>query len=303
MGASRRAKEASRAGQAVHGQQGKPVQAVGGRPRRHRRHRLEGSCRGAPGRRRESSAAGAGEALRPGPWALLLIFQAMDAAGKDSTIKHVMSGVNPQGCQVYSFKAPSSEELDHDFLWRTTRCLPERGRIGIFNRSYYEEVLVVRVHPEMLAAQQLPAGARHEAHLEGALRGHQRLRALPRRATASSSASSSCTCRRRSSSERFLERLDEPEKNWKFSVGRRRRSAKHWDDYMARLRGHDPAHGDARRAVVRRARPTTSGSRGSSSPRRSSDAMSKLDLKFPDVDRAKRRELEAVRAALMRERV
>src|SRR5687768_6044702 len=90
-------------------------------------------------------------------WSLLLIFQAMDAAGKDGTIKHVMSGVNPQGCQVYSFKAPSSEELDHDFLWRTTRSLPERGRIGIFNRSYYEEVLVVRVHPEILDSQRLPS--------------------------------------------------------------------------------------------------------------------------------------------------
>jgi PPK2 family polyphosphate:nucleotide phosphotransferase len=91
-----------------------------------------------------------------GRWALLLIFQAMDAAGKDSTIKHVMSGVNPQGCQVYSFKAPSSEELDHDYMWRTTCRLPERGRIGIFNRSYYEEVLVVRIHPELLAHQRLP---------------------------------------------------------------------------------------------------------------------------------------------------
>src|SRR5690349_16480201 len=91
-------------------------------------------------------------------WAVLLIFQALDAAGKDSAIKHVMSGVNPQGCQVYSFKAPSAEELDHDFLWRTSRCLPERGRIGIFNRSYYEEVLVVRVHPEFLAAERLPEG-------------------------------------------------------------------------------------------------------------------------------------------------
>src|SRR5438876_2437373 len=90
-------------------------------------------------------------------WALLLIFQAMDAAGKDSTIEHVMSGVNPQGCQVYSFKQPSAEELDHDYLWRTNRCLPERGRIGVFNRSYYEEVLVVRVHPGILAAEKLPA--------------------------------------------------------------------------------------------------------------------------------------------------
>ena len=89
-------------------------------------------------------------------WAVLLVFQAMDAAGKDGTIKHVMSGVNPQGCQVYSFKAPSAEELDHDFLWRTTKALPERGRIGIFNRSYYEEVLVVRVHPEILDGQHMP---------------------------------------------------------------------------------------------------------------------------------------------------
>src|SRR3954467_4005837 len=89
-------------------------------------------------------------------YALLIIFQAMDAAGKDSAIKHVMSGINPQGCQVYSFKHPSAEELDHDFLWRTTRALPERGRIGIFNRSYYEEVLIVRVHPEILRAELLP---------------------------------------------------------------------------------------------------------------------------------------------------
>src|SRR5882762_7661480 len=89
-------------------------------------------------------------------WGVLLIFQAMDAAGKDSTIKHVMSGVNPQGCQVFSFKVPSPEELDHDFLWRTSKCLPERGRIGIFNRSYYEEALVVRVHPQILAGQRLP---------------------------------------------------------------------------------------------------------------------------------------------------
>ena len=111
--------------------------------------------------------------------AVLLVFQAMDAAGKDSTIKHVMSGVNPQGCQVFSFKQPSAEELDHDFLWRTMRCLPERGRIGIFNRSYYEEVLVVRVHPELLRAQRLPAPARDQAHLGRAPLRHRRVRALP----------------------------------------------------------------------------------------------------------------------------
>ena len=117
-------------------------------------------------------------------YALLLIFQAMDAAGKDGTIKHVMSGVNPQGCDVFSFKAPSSEELNHDYLWRAKR-LPERGRIGIFNRSYYEEVLVVRVHPEILEAQQLPPEARGKDVWKAAFRGHQQLRAVPRPTTAS----------------------------------------------------------------------------------------------------------------------
>ncbi len=110
-------------------------------------------------------------------WAVLLIFQAMDAAGKDGTIKHVMSGVNPQGCQVFSFKAPSADELDHDYLWRTMQCMPERGRIGIFNRSYYEEVLVVRVHPEILERQKLPEALVTKHLWARALRGHQRVRA------------------------------------------------------------------------------------------------------------------------------
>ena len=112
-------------------------------------------------------------------YAVLIVLQAMDAAGKDGTIKHVMSGVNPQGCQVFSFKKPSAEELDHDFLWRYMRCLPERGRIGIFNRSYYEDVLVVKVHPELLAAQRLPERDGREEVLEAALPGHQRVRAPP----------------------------------------------------------------------------------------------------------------------------
>ena len=118
-------------------------------------------------------------------WAVLLIFQAMDAAGKDGAIKHVMSGINPQGCQVHSFKAPSPEELDHDYLWRCLKTLPERGRIGIFNRSYYEEVLVVRVHQELLAGQKLPPALGHQVDLGGPLRGHPQRRALSRRATAS----------------------------------------------------------------------------------------------------------------------
>ena len=113
-------------------------------------------------------------------WSLLLIFQGMDAAGKDSAIKSVFEGVNPQGCEVWSFKQPSSRELDHDFMWRSMIALPERGRIGIFNRSYYEECLVVRVHPEILAKQKIPRAARDQGHLEGALRGHLRDGALPR---------------------------------------------------------------------------------------------------------------------------
>ena len=150
--------------------------------------------------------------------ALLLIFQAMDAAGKDSTIKHVMSGVNPQGCQVFSFKHPSAEDLDHDFLWRTNLCLPERGRIGIFNRSYYEEVLVVRVHPEILEAQRLPERPRDDEEFWRAryrsiveMENH-----LCRNGT--------CVIKfflhlsKEEQRKRFLERIDDPDKNWKFSA-------------------------------------------------------------------------------------
>ncbi len=162
-------------------------------------------------------------------WAVLLIFQAMDTAGKDGTIKHVMSGVNPQGCQVYSFKAPSEEDLDHDFLWRTSKCLPERGRIGIFNRSYYEEVLVVRVHPELLAREQLPPEVvtkhiwqerfesinAHELHL--ARNGIIVLKFFLHVSKAE---------QRR----RLLSRLEEADKNWKFSAADIR-EREHWDEY------------------------------------------------------------------------
>ena len=112
-------------------------------------------------------------------YALLVVFQALDAAGKDSTIEHVMSGVNPQGVQVVSFRQPSSEDLDHDFLWRINKALPERGRIGIFNRSHYEEVVALRVHPEWLEGQKLPPGPRGKSVLEGTVRRHQRVRAAP----------------------------------------------------------------------------------------------------------------------------
>src|SRR6185503_16270366 len=151
-------------------------------------------------------------------YALLLIFQAMDAAGKDGTIKHVMSGVNPQSCQVYSFKAPSKEELDHDYLWRTSRCLPERGRIGIFNRSYYEEVLVVRVHPELLQYQRLPnqpaPGRLFDARYED-IRNFERY--LTRNGVVVRKFFLHVS--KKEQKRRFLDRLDKPSKNWKFSAG------------------------------------------------------------------------------------
>lgn len=151
-------------------------------------------------------------------YSLLLIFQAMDAAGKDSVIKHVMSGVNPQGCQVYSFKHPSAQELDHDFLWRTSQCLPERGRIGIFNRSYYEEVLVVRVHPEILKAQSLPEDAARPPRLwkERYDSINQLERHLHRNGTRV--VKFFLHLSREEQRRRFLARLDDPAKNWKFSA-------------------------------------------------------------------------------------
>jgi len=164
-------------------------------------------------------------------WAFLVIFQAMDAAGKDSTIKHVMSGVNPQGCQVFAFKAPSAEELDHDFLWRTTKCLPERGRIGIFNRSYYEETLVVRVHPELLVKQRLPEGLatpRVWAERYEDINAYERH--LSRNGTRI--VKFFLHVSREEQRQRFLARLKDPAKNWKFSVadlGERDR----WGDSMA----------------------------------------------------------------------
>jgi PPK2 family polyphosphate:nucleotide phosphotransferase len=164
-------------------------------------------------------------------YSLLIIFQAMDASGKDSTIKHVMSGVDPQGCQVFSFKSPSAEELDHDYLWRSMKSLPERGRIGIFNRSYYEEVLVVRVHPEILSAQQLPPEAktgdiwqrRFEEinHFERYLT-HNGIVVLKFFLHVS----------KEKQRDRFLKRINTPEKNWKFSLNDVK-ERKHWDDYMA----------------------------------------------------------------------
>jgi PPK2 family polyphosphate:nucleotide phosphotransferase len=163
-------------------------------------------------------------------WALLLIFQAMDAAGKDGIVKHVMSGVNPQGCQVYSFKTPSDLELQHDFLWRTTRVLPERGHIGIFNRSYYEEVLVVRVHPEILKSQRTPAS------LVGKNVWDERfedIRTFERYMTRSGTVIRKFFLHvsKKEQKRRFLARLEQPEKNWKFSAADIR-ERKYWDEYQ-----------------------------------------------------------------------
>jgi len=163
-------------------------------------------------------------------WALLLIFQAMDAAGKDGTIKHVMSGVNPQGCQVYSFKAPSAEDLDHDYLWRCMKCVPERGRIGIFNRSYYEEALVIRVHREFLEKQTLPPELITKdiwTQRFQDIRSYERYLARNGVIIRKFFLHVSKTEQKR----RFLERLENPEKNWKFSANDIKERA-FWNDYM-----------------------------------------------------------------------
>src|SRR5687767_6318505 len=164
-------------------------------------------------------------------YALLIILQAMDVAGKDGAIKHVMSGVNPQGCQVYSFKHPSAEELDHDFLWRTTRALPERGRIGIFNRSYYEEVLIVRVHPEILKAEKIPKENHSKDIWESryrSIREHERHLHANGTRIIKFFLHISCEEQRK----RLLKRIDNPHKNWKFNLGDLD-ERELWDEYMA----------------------------------------------------------------------
>ena len=165
-------------------------------------------------------------------YALLVIFQAMDAAGKDSSIKHVMSGVNPEGCQVYGFKRPSMQELEHDFLWRTTCCLPERGKIGIFNRSYYEEVLIVRVHPQILRNQNLPAELLNEKSLwQGRFQSINDLEShLYRNGTRI--VKFFLHISKEEQRKRFLARLDDPDKNWKFETGDID-ERHYWNDYTA----------------------------------------------------------------------
>ncbi|MEJ0100594.1 MAG: ADP-polyphosphate phosphotransferase [Pseudomonadota bacterium] len=232
-------------------------------------------------------------------YSLLLVFQAMDAAGKDGAIKHVMSGVNPQGCQVSSFKQPSTEELDHDFLWRTTLQLPERGRIGIFNRSYYEEVLVVRVHPQYLAAQRLPDEPKPDS------KGfwQQRMRSirdyeahLARNGTAIVKFFLHVSTGEQR--ERFLDRIDHPEKNWKFNGGDVE-ERQHWNEYMRAYEAALSATStrDAPWYVVpaddkKNARLIMSAV--------INRTLESLDLAYPKLDKARLAELKSARRLLQR---
>jgi PPK2 family polyphosphate:nucleotide phosphotransferase len=231
-------------------------------------------------------------------WSVLLIFQAMDAAGKDSTIKHVMSGVNPQGTQVFAFKAPSPEELDHDFLWRTTRCLPERGRIGIFNRSYYEEVLVVRVHPEFLAKQRIPARlVRRDVWKQRFESINDYERHLVRNGTLVLKFFLHVS--KEEQRRRFLERLEQPSKNWKFNpgdLGERER----WRDYRA-------AYEDMIQHTASRYAPWYVVPADHKWFTRLVvvesiiDALDGLDLAFPVVPPEQRKAMQAAKAALERD--
>jgi PPK2 family polyphosphate:nucleotide phosphotransferase len=230
-------------------------------------------------------------------WAVLVIFQAMDAAGKDGAIKHVMSGVNPQGCQVYSFKAPSSEELDHDYLWRCMKSLPERGRIGIFNRSYYEETLVTRVHPEFLARQKVPQELVTKRLWE---KRFQDIRSVERYLARNGIV----VCKfflnvsKKEQKRRFLERLENPEKNWKFSANDIK-EREFWDEYMEAYEEtiQNTATKDApwyvvpadnkwfTRVVVAAA---------------VIDTLAALDLRYPEVEPEKLKELAAAKRALLK---
>jgi PPK2 family polyphosphate:nucleotide phosphotransferase len=231
-------------------------------------------------------------------WSVLLIFQAMDAAGKDGAIKHVMSGVNPQGCQVTSFKSPTSEDLDHDYLWRCVKALPERGRIGIFNRSYYEETLVVRVHPEFLAGQKLPKECVTKDIWDERfqdIRGFERY--LTRNGTVIRKFFLHVS--KEEQQKRFLERLDNPDKNWKFSANDAKERG-FWDKYMEAYEEtiRETATEDSpwyvvpadnkwfTRVVVAAA---------------VIDDLASLDLQYPKVSAAKQEELAAAKEALLAE--
>jgi PPK2 family polyphosphate:nucleotide phosphotransferase len=232
-------------------------------------------------------------------YSLLIIFQSMDAAGKDGTIRHVMSGLNPQGCQVFSFKGPSAEERDHDYLWRTVKALPERGRIGIHNRSYYEEVLVVRVHPEILAAQQLPPDSKRRGVWR---RRFEEMRNFERYLVDNGTivVKFFLNVSRKEQKKRFLERIELPDKNWKFSLadGHERQ---HWKDYM---RAYEDAftHTSTKHApwyiipadnkwFMRLAVSTIL-----------QQTMQNLDLRYPTVSKEKKAELQQARDLLLAEK-
>jgi PPK2 family polyphosphate:nucleotide phosphotransferase len=238
-----------------------------------------------------------GELFAQDRWAVLMILQAMDAAGKDSTIKHVMSGVNPQGCQVHSFKAPSADELQHDFLWRTTRSLPERGEIGIFNRSYYEEVLAVRVHPELLSHEKVPSELISKNIWK---KRFEDINALERYLSRNGILVLKLFLHlsKHEQKKRFLDRLDQPDKNWKFSMNdvlERKYWNKYMDAYEDMIRNTSTEHAPwyvvpadhkwFSRLVVAEV---------------IVDALQKLDLTFPKLDAAKRKELKDARAELKR---
>jgi PPK2 family polyphosphate:nucleotide phosphotransferase len=232
-------------------------------------------------------------------WSLLLVFQAMDAAGKDGVIKHVMSGVNPQGCQVVSFKAPSSEELDHDYLWRCAKNLPERGRIGIFNRSYYEEVLVVKVHPEFLRGQKLPPELVTKRIWD---ERYQDIRSFERYLSRQGTVVRKFFLHvsHAEQKKRFLERIEHPEKNWKFSAADVRERG-HWNEYMA-----------AYQALIRET--ATPESPWYVVPADNKwftrlvvaaavvDALASLDLHYPKVDKKQLAELAVAKKALLAEK-
>src|SRR5262249_15045655 len=231
-------------------------------------------------------------------FALLIVLQAMDAAGKDGTIKHVMSGVNPQGCQVFSFKKPSAEEVNHNFLWRYMKCLPERGRIGIFNRSYYEDVLVVKVHPELLDQQKLPPAKRGKSFWEAR---YEDISAFEKHLVRNGVVVLKffLNVSKKEQKRRFLERLERPEKNWKFSTSDLPERA-FWDQYME-------AYEDALTATTTEEAPWYVVPADNKWVTRAvvadviTTAIWSLDLKFPEVTAEKRKALAEARRQLEEE--
>ncbi len=232
-------------------------------------------------------------------WSVLLVFQAMDAAGKDGTIKHVMGPINPQGCEVHSFKQPSSEELSHDFLWRYATKVPQRGRIGIFNRSYYEEVLVVRVHQELLKAQKIPPRLESKGIWDERLADIARFEDyLTRQGVVVLKFYLNLS--RKEQKKRFMERLDKPEKNWKFSSSDVRERG-YWDDYMH-------AYQEAIRATATKEAPWYVVPADNKWFTRLVvaaaivEAVEKLDLAYPKVTAAQKQDLAAARDQLIAEK-